>query len=196
MKIVEANFVGLEDEIWTKVAIKLDDGREGFLLFENEGRDVEVESESFDHSELFKGGVFDDMEILEGPIADGCRAYEEHFTRLEEIEAADAEAVAKLRLEAQPLETQRMPMLLNVVEQYQDYSDPDGFPNIFVLSDGTLVLCSEKRSVHIKQDREIVQTSYKTGLDFKVQSALDHNDVEAKNFGPVQRLLYNLILGG
>ena len=147
MKIVEANFVGLEDEIWTKVAIKLDDGREGFLLFENEGRDVEVESESFDHSELFKGGVFDDMEILEGPIADGCRAYEEHFTRLEEIEAADAEAVAKLRLEAQPLETQRMPMLLNVVEQYQDYSDPDGFPNIFVLSDGTLVLCSEKRSV-------------------------------------------------
>jgi hypothetical protein len=46
VKLVECEYKGLEDGIWTKVRVKgVLDGRtiEGTMLFENDGRDIELE---------------------------------------------------------------------------------------------------------------------------------------------------------
>ena len=79
MKLVKADYVGLVDGIWTKVAIELEDGRKGVILFENDGRDIEIESEDFTYHELADPLFNSDenMSILESAIAEGTRAYEE-----------------------------------------------------------------------------------------------------------------------
>jgi len=59
MELVRAQYVGLDGEdLWIKVAVDLKIGsriRHGFLLFENDGRDLEIEGELEPFSTLIMG---------------------------------------------------------------------------------------------------------------------------------------------
>jgi hypothetical protein len=84
MKLVEAEYVGLEDKIWTKVRVKAEIGgetKEGHLLFENDGRDIDAEG---DLEELLQDNTLweelwgdnENLKILEDEIKKGSEEYE------------------------------------------------------------------------------------------------------------------------
>ena len=95
-----------------------------------------------------------------------------------------------------------------VVGQFQDFSCPDGFPNIFVLSDDSLVFTSEKVGKHVRMEdvatepkvsAEVVlmEKVYKAGFNNQeLQTALDDQPARIRSvpFGPLQRLLYKAVM--
>lgn len=83
LKLLEATYVGL-DGCFTKIKVKIADNgevKEGFFLFENDGRDFEVEGD-LDRQEVFDNMdslIWDEepMKLLEKEVAKGKKAYEQ-----------------------------------------------------------------------------------------------------------------------
>ena len=79
MKLLKAEYVSF-DGCFTKIKVKLDNGKEGFFLFENDGRDFEVEGD-LDRQEIFDNQEAlmhcdEAWQILKPELAKGTEAYE------------------------------------------------------------------------------------------------------------------------
>lgn len=84
MKILEATYAGLETP-FTKVKVKVDFNgtvKNGFFLFENDGRDFDVEGD-ITYEEVFAHveDLYSDeaMALLEPALSEGTKAYEEQI---------------------------------------------------------------------------------------------------------------------
>lgn len=78
--------------------------------------------------------------------------------------------------------------MLIVIEQFQDEEDEDGFNNVFVLNDESLVFTTEKRGIHLNKNGVVIDECYKSGFkSTELNKALDE-------IGPMHIAPFNLIV--